>query len=139
MRVLRGFEAAKADSFRGPVAATIGVFDGVHRGHRRILDALVAWAHEEGGEAVVVTFDRHPREVLYGEKPAALASLEHRLVLLARAGVDAVLILPFDEKTANTEAEDFARDVLAGTLHAARAPGREPPLWPRPSRRPRAP
>jgi|SRR5579871_6733345 len=118
MRVLRGFEAAKADSFRGPVAATIGVFDGVHRGHRRILDALVAWAHEEGGEAVVVTFDRHPREVLYGEKPAALASLEHRLVLLARAGVDAVLILPFDEKTARTSAEDFVRDVLVSALGA---------------------
>ncbi|MBI3722559.1 bifunctional riboflavin kinase/FAD synthetase [bacterium] len=118
MRVLRGVEAARADIFRAPVAATIGVFDGVHRGHRRILDALVAWAHEDGGEAVVVTFDRHPREVLVGEKPAALASLEHRLVLLARAGVDAVLVLPFDERTAATSAEDFVRDVLTGTLGA---------------------
>lgn len=120
MRVLRGLEAARAHPLRGPVAATIGVFDGVHRGHRRVLDELVAWARAGGGESVVVTFDRHPREVLTGARPAALASLEHRLVLLARAGVDAALVLPFDETTASTEAEDFARDVLAGALHARR-------------------
>ena len=118
MRVLRGLEAARAHVPRAPAAATIGVFDGVHRGHRRVLDSLVAWAHEDGGDAVVVTFDRHPKEVLTGEKPAALASLEHRLVLLARAGVDAVLVLPFDERTASTTAEEFVRSVLVGALRA---------------------
>ena len=118
MRILRGVGGVLPEQFRAPVAATIGVFDGVHRGHRRVLDALVAWAHEENGEAVVVTFDRHPKEVLTGEKPAALASLEHRMVLLARAGVDAVLLLPFDHQTAETSAEQFVRQVLVGALGA---------------------
>ncbi len=118
MKVLRGLSGVLPDRFRSPVAATIGVFDGVHRGHRRVLDQLVDWAHSDRGDAVVVTFDRHPREVLTGEKPAALASLEHRLVLLARAGVDAALVLPFDEATAATSAEDFVRRVLVGALGA---------------------
>ncbi len=108
----------RPEKFGAPVAATIGVFDGVHRGHRRVLDALVEWAHADGGDAVVVTFDRHPREVITGEKPAALASLEHRLVLLARAGVDAVLVLPFDDRTAATTAETFVKEVLVGGLGA---------------------
>ncbi len=117
MKVLRALPPG-GGGFRAPAAATIGVFDGVHRGHQRVLSELVAWAHADGGDAIVVTFDPHPREFLFGEKPAALASLEHRLVLLARAGVDAALVLPFDEKTANTEAEDFVRDVLVGALGA---------------------
>jgi riboflavin kinase/FMN adenylyltransferase len=118
VKILRDLEAARAESLRDPVATTIGVFDGVHRGHRRVLEALVEWAHEDSGDAVVVTFDRHPKEVLTGEKPAALASLEHRLVLLARAGVDAAFVLPFDERTANTTAEEFVRVVLVGALRA---------------------
>jgi riboflavin kinase/FMN adenylyltransferase len=118
MRVLRGRAGVSPDQFRAPVAATIGVFDGVHRGHLRVIGELVRWAHEEGGDAVVVTFDRHPREVLTGEKPAALASLEHRLVLLERAGVDAALVLPFDEKTAATSATGFVSEVLVGALGA---------------------
>ncbi len=118
MKVFRGRADVRPERFRAPVAATIGVFDGVHRGHQRVLNELVAWAHEDAGDAVVVTFDRHPREVLTGQKPVALASLEHRLVLLARAGVDAALILPFDEKTAGTAAEDFVQQVLVGALGA---------------------
>lgn len=118
MKVFRGRADVRPDRFRAPVAATIGVFDGVHRGHQRVLHDLVAWAREDKGDAVVVTFDRHPREVLTGEKPVALASLEHRLVLLARAGVDAAVVLPFDEATANTSAEDFVSTVLVGALGA---------------------
>ena len=89
---------------------------------------------------MVVTFDRHPREVLTGEKPAALASLEHRLILLARAGVDAALVLPFDE----THGEHVGRGVRAHRPRAdaprAKGPARgEPPLRPRPPGRPRVP
>jgi len=118
LRVLRGRAGVRPEQLGAPVAATIGVFDGVHRGHQRVLQELVSWAHEDGGDAVVVTFDRHPREVLTGEKPVALASLEHRLVLLARAGVDVVLLLPFDESTAQTSAESFVEEVLVGALGA---------------------
>ena len=118
MRVHRGVTGVSPSQLEAPVAATIGVFDGVHRGHQTVLAALVSWAHQDGGDSVVVTFDRHPREVLLGERPAALASLEHRLVLLARAGVDAALVLPFDGTTAATSAEDFVRHVLVGALGA---------------------
>lgn len=120
MRVHRGLDQVSARDFQQPVATTVGVFDGVHRGHRALIDELVSWAHSHHGDAVVVTFDRHPREVLHGERPAALASLEHRLVLLERANVDAAVILPFDRSMASIEAEEFVRGVLVGKLGAKR-------------------
>jgi riboflavin kinase/FMN adenylyltransferase len=120
VRTYRGLDSVARGDLREPVAATVGVFDGVHKGHRRILDELVRWAREGGGSSVVVTFDRHPREVLRGEKPAAIQSLEHRLVLLERVGIDAAWILPFDRATASIEAEAFVRDFLVGRLGVKR-------------------
>jgi riboflavin kinase/FMN adenylyltransferase len=79
---------------RDPVA-TIGVFDGVHRGHRQLLYELAVWARAAGGESCVLTFDRHPLEVLRGEKVPALLTLENRLLEFERHGVDAAIVLDF--------------------------------------------
>lgn len=88
-------------------AAAIGTFDGVHRGHLRVLEA-VRDAHLR---AAVVTFDPHPRTVL-GEGVELLTTLERRLELFDAAGVDDVLVLRFDERLAGLPAEQFAEDVL---------------------------
>ena len=88
-------------------AVAIGSFDGVHLGHRRVLDA----ARDDGRRLGVVTFDPHPRAVL-GGGVELLSTPARRLELLAEAGVDDVLVLRFDESLAALSAEEFAHDVL---------------------------
>jgi riboflavin kinase / FMN adenylyltransferase len=90
-------------------AVAIGTFDGVHRGHRRVLEAARA-AHLR---STVVTFDPHPRS-FFGVPVELLTTLERRLELLDEAGVEDVLVLPFDEELAALEAEAFADTVLRG-------------------------
>jgi riboflavin kinase/FMN adenylyltransferase len=117
VRRLDGFGALVPSAFRRPVVA-IGVFDGVHRGHRHVLEALRSFADEAGGDAVVVTFDTHPRAVLAGAAPRPLLSLAHRLVLLERLGVDAVVVLPFDEAVRDMPWERFLDEVLLRAVGA---------------------
>lgn len=88
-------------------AAAIGSFDGVHRGHRRVLEAAAA----TGLRSVVVTFDPHPRAVL-GDGVRLLTTMQRKLELLADAGIDDVLLLRFDETLAELSPEAFAEDVL---------------------------
>lgn len=103
----------------GPSVVTVGVFDGVHRGHRVLLDTAVRRAADTGGRSVVVTFHPHPLAVLRPEvAPAALATLDQRLDLLAECGIDAVLVLAFTPELARQTAKRFVADVLAGALHA---------------------
>ncbi|HEX4323002.1 MAG TPA: riboflavin biosynthesis protein RibF [Gaiellaceae bacterium] len=90
-------------------AVALGTFDGVHRGHRQVIDA----ARKAGLRTSVVTFDPHPRAVL-GSRVELLTTLERRLELLADAGVEDVLVLPFDEELAGLSAEDFAERMLCG-------------------------
>jgi riboflavin kinase/FMN adenylyltransferase len=90
-------------------AVAIGTFDGVHRGHLRVIDA----ARTAGLRTTVVTFDPHPRAVL-GGGVELLATLERRLELLDNAGVDDVLVLRFDEHLASLSAEEFADRMLRG-------------------------
>lgn len=92
---------------------TIGNFDGVHLGHRAILDTVVERAHAHGGQAVVYTFDPHPRKVLQaGRGPKLLTTLEQKLELLAAAGVEAVIVEPFSLDFARTSADTFIRENL---------------------------
>jgi len=92
---------------------TVGNFDGIHVGHRAIIDTVVARARALEGEAVVYTFDPHPRKVLHPERaPKLLTTLEQRLELLEAAGVDAVIVEPFTREFARTPAEVFIRDVI---------------------------
>ena len=90
-------------------AVAVGTFDGVHRGHLRVIDA----ARIAGLRTAVVTFDPHPRAVL-GGRVELLATLERRLELLADAGVEDVLVLPFDTGLASLSAEEFAEQMLRG-------------------------
>jgi riboflavin kinase / FMN adenylyltransferase len=98
-----------AELERTPRAVAVGTFDGVHRGHRRVLEALLA----DGRTPTVVTFDPHPRAVLTGNQVELLSSVERRLELLHAAGVDDVLLLEFTLELAALEAKPFARDYLA--------------------------
>jgi riboflavin kinase/FMN adenylyltransferase len=90
-----------------PRAAAVGTFDGVHRGHRRVLDAV----RDARLRTTVVTFDPHPR-TLFGEGVELLTTLERRLELLEAAGVEDVLVLRFDERLAGLRAEEFAEGML---------------------------
>ncbi len=100
-------------------AVTIGVYDGLHIGHRRVIDELCRLAREEGLESVVVTFDRHPASVVRPESaPLQLTDLPQRLELLTSTGVDDVFVLEFTEERAAESAEDFVDEVLVGQLRA---------------------
>jgi riboflavin kinase/FMN adenylyltransferase len=88
-------------------AVAIGTFDGVHRGHRRVLDA----ARAAGLRSAAVTFDPHPRSVL-GNGVELLATLERRLELLSEIGMDDALVVRFDAALAELSAEDFAESIL---------------------------
>ena len=104
----------------GPTAVVIGNFDGVHLGHRQVLSRARAVADEGGLLLVAVTFDPHPMAVLRPEHaPTALTSLETRAALLADAGADAVLALPFDREVASWSPEEFVQRVLVDALHAS--------------------
>ena len=95
-----GLDALAPSAFDAPVI-TIGVFDGLHRGHRHLIEHLRAMAERFGGESVVVTFDTHPRAVIEGAAPRSILSLPHRLLLLERMGVDATVVLlddPIDDR-----------------------------------------
>jgi riboflavin kinase / FMN adenylyltransferase len=90
-----------------PRAVAIGIFDGVHLGHRSVLNAV----RETGLVATVITFDPHPRLVL-GYDVELLATLERRLELLGEAGVEETLVLEFDHELQQQEPEEFAQGVL---------------------------
>ncbi len=96
--------------------ATLGVFDGVHLGHREVLTETVKWARAAGAISVVVTFDRHPEIVLRTTPAAALASLEHRLTLVEETGIDVAIVLHFDQALADMTAEDFVREILVDKI-----------------------
>lgn len=97
---------------------SIGVFDGMHLGHRAILAANVGRAERLGAVPTVVTFRRHPKEVLLGRAPRTLTTLEHRLELFRRAGMGRAVVLTFDEELRRTPPEDFVREVCADGLGA---------------------
>lgn len=116
MRVIRGL-FTPLPHLETPVV-TLGAFDGVHRGHQRILAATLAWAAELRGASVVLTFDPLPKAVIGRCEALCLTSLPHRLALLGRSGVDLIVVAPFDAALARMPAEDFIRRVLLGWLGA---------------------
>lgn len=104
----------------GPTVVTIGNFDGVHLGHRHVIEQARELAAQHGGLPVVaVSFEPHPLRVVAPDSaPVALTSLERRLDLLAAAGVDAALVLPFTAELAQLSAEDFVTTIVFETLQA---------------------
>jgi len=117
VKTFKGLPAVPAGF--GPSAVTIGKFDGVHRGHRAVIDRIRSIAADDGLKAVVVTFDRNPLALLAPDKcPDSLVSVRQKLELLATTGVDATLLLPFDRALASVPATEFVERVLVDTLHA---------------------
>ncbi len=104
----------------GHSVVTIGNFDGVHRGHRHVLERSAELADRLGGlPVVVVTFEPHPLRVLAPDKaPLALTSTDYRLQLLEQAGVNAVLVVPFTTEFAKVSAEEFVQGLILGDLQA---------------------
>jgi riboflavin kinase/FMN adenylyltransferase len=105
---------AELGGLRGPLHLALGVFDGVHLGHRAVVDAAVEGARVSGGLVGVVTFEPHPIQVLAPAKAPRriLASLEHKERLLAALGVSFVVVIPFTAEFAALEARDFADELF---------------------------
>ena len=104
----------------GECVVTIGKFDGVHRGHQRIVDRAVQAGKERALPVVVITFDPHPDEVIRpGSHPPFLSSPRRQAELLAGLGADAVLVLPFTLEFSRLDPDEFVRIVLVDRLHAA--------------------
>ena len=117
MQIVRGLESSPPDA--GPSAVALGAFDGIHLGHRAILGTAVALARQGKIRALACTFDRHPMEVLQPDRaPLPITTLEERLELIAGAGIDTTVVIPFTPAVASVEAKAFVQDVLVGTLEA---------------------
>lgn len=101
-----------------PCVATIGFFDGVHRGHQFLIRHLVEAARQEGLESTIITFDQHPRKVLQSDyQPEMLSTLESKLLLLSKTKVDNAVVLHFDKEMAALSAKEFMQQVLCDKLH----------------------
>ena len=99
------------------VVATIGFFDGVHRGHRYLINKVMETAHAHAQQSMVITFDRHPREVLQSDyQPQMLTTLNTKLRLLHETGVDRVEVLHFTRQLAALSARQFMAQVLKERL-----------------------
>jgi len=97
-------------------AVTIGVFDGVHMGHRALIGRLISEARQRGLTTTVVTFANHPQSVLSPPSPLLLTTVEERLELLAELGVDETVVLPFTLEFSRLTAGQFCREILVGKL-----------------------
>ncbi|GAA3665079.1 bifunctional riboflavin kinase/FAD synthetase [Microbacterium marinilacus] len=105
----------------GPTVIAIGKFDGVHAGHRALIEKMLVDAASTDARTVAVTFDRNPLAVLAPERtPRALVGVAQKVELLGRTGIDATLLLRFDEALASEEAEAFVRRVIVAGLNATR-------------------
>ena len=111
---------AELSAIPGPLYLAIGVFDGVHLGHRAVLERTLDDARRGGGTAVAVTFDPHPIRVLRPEQaPRLLTSTLHKIRLIRALGMEHLLIVPFDLGFAATPPEEFIR-ALAAAAHPLR-------------------
>ncbi|HYE90504.1 MAG TPA: bifunctional riboflavin kinase/FAD synthetase [Terriglobales bacterium] len=117
MRIARTLESFPPDA--RPSVVALGVFDGVHRGHRGILDTAVRRARANGGTPVACTFDPHPMEILQPERaPLPITTLDERLELIAETGIALTVLIPFTAVLASMEPEAFVTDVLGARLGA---------------------
>ena len=98
---------------RNEYCATIGFFDGVHRGHQFMIDSLTTMAHAQGRQSLVITFDRHPRQVVHADYvPQLISSTDDKLQLLHATAADRIEVLHFDTQMAQLSAYEFMRQVL---------------------------
>lgn len=100
------------------VVVTIGTFDGVHLGHRKIISRIIELAKEVGGESVILTFFPHPRMILHPEDQniKLITTIAEKAELLEQMGVDHLIITPFSRDFSNQSAEEYIRQVLVGQI-----------------------
>ncbi|MCB1062327.1 MAG: bifunctional riboflavin kinase/FAD synthetase [Verrucomicrobiae bacterium] len=119
MMILRSI--ADLAEIEGSIHAAIGVFDGVHLGHRAVIECARESAQATGGGACVITFDPHPVRVLApNDAPRLLTATDHKLQLLSEIGITHTAVIPFDEEFAETSAEDFVRQLHQHSRSLAR-------------------
>ncbi|MGZ4845600.1 MAG: bifunctional riboflavin kinase/FMN adenylyltransferase, partial [Candidatus Angelobacter sp.] len=117
MRIFRSLEEVPADF--GPTIVSVGNFDGIHCGHLSVLKEVTDRARQNHSKAVAVTFEPHPFRILRPDvTPRLITPLAKKEALLAQTGLDALLEIPFTRDFSMTTPEEFARDILAGKLHA---------------------
>ena len=116
MKIFHGTENA---NIMRPTVLTLGVFDGLHLGHQRIMHKVAERAKAVGAIATALTFDPHPRSVLHPESaPPLLQTLDQRLANLEVLGIEQAIVIRFDQDFASQSAEDFLRDIVVERLHA---------------------
>jgi riboflavin kinase / FMN adenylyltransferase len=114
----RGLDATPGEL--GRTVVTVGMYDGVHRGHQKLIGAAVARARAMRRPCLLLTFDPHPAEVVRpGSHPAILTSMDRKAELVAALGVDAMCVLPFTPEFMRLSPETFTHTVLVEHLHAA--------------------
>jgi len=103
-----------------PSVATIGFFDGVHRGHQHLIAQVASEARRAALQSTVITFNRHPRQALHNEYvPQLLTTLEEKLLLLSKTGIDNAVVLPFNAEMASMTAKDFMLHILKERLNVS--------------------
>jgi riboflavin kinase/FMN adenylyltransferase len=118
VRRWRGLEATPGDL--GRTVVTVGMYDGVHRGHQALIGRAVQRAQALGRPCLLLTFDPHPSEVVRpGSHPAILTALDRKAELVAGLGVDAMCVLPFTPEFSRLSPETFTHTVLVEQLHTA--------------------
>jgi riboflavin kinase/FMN adenylyltransferase len=116
MKIFHGTENA---NILRPTVLTLGVFDGLHLGHQRIMQKVVERAKAVGAHATAITFDPHPRAVLHPESaPPLLQTLDQRLANLEVLGIEQAIVVPFDRDFAARSAENFIAEIIRDRLHA---------------------
>ncbi len=117
MQVFHGIQSARG-RLKDP-AITIGNFDGIHKGHQALFQKVREWAHKLGGHSAVATFDPHPIEVLSPQRaPAFITSHRLKMDLIARCGIDATIVIPFNHLFSRMSAREFVQIVLVENIGA---------------------
>lgn len=116
MKIFHGTENA---NIIRPTVLTLGVFDGLHLGHQRIMQTVVERARATNAHATAITFDPHPRAVLHPESaPPLLQTLDQRLANFEVLGIEQAIVIRFNKQFASHPAEDFLADIVHDRLHA---------------------
>jgi riboflavin kinase/FMN adenylyltransferase len=115
MQIIHGVKNLK---IRQSTAATIGIFDGIHKGHKKILKLLRERVKDINAKSCVLTFDPHPSKILYPHRtPPMLISTKHKLNLLAAEGIDITILLNFTKSFADIDPVRFVKDVLVKRMN----------------------
>ena len=115
MKVHRSMQGLTAFS---NAVITIGTFDGVHLGHKKIIEELVLQARAVGGESIIISFHPHPRKIVHPDEPLQLINtLDEKIELLSRTGIDHLVIVPFTAEFSEQTAQGYIEDFLIKNFH----------------------